>query len=223
MKPYIKRFSDIRITDIDSVGGKNASLGEMISQLAETGITVPDGFATTADAFRYFLKQSNLDDKINQTLDKLDVYDVRALSETGRQIRQWISEATLPDDLQQTIRQAYQLLIKRYGDNASFAVRSSATAEDLPEASFAGQQETYLNIQGEDAILKFYSRACPRLYELDTIAYWIMDKGAHSERLRASINQIAQVAIELSISRGKSALTIRKADKRKPDALNFVF
>ncbi|HYN27259.1 MAG TPA: PEP/pyruvate-binding domain-containing protein, partial [Burkholderiales bacterium] len=146
-------FEELRMTDVDSVGGKNASLGEMISQLAQAGVRVPGGFATTASAYREFLSANGLAARIEKSLSGLDVDDVTALAAAGAQIRQWILEAPLPASLQAEIGAAYQALAKGQGSDASFAVRSSATAEDLPDASFAGQQETFLNIHGLDNVL----------------------------------------------------------------------
>ena len=164
-------FDEINLTDLPKVGGKNSSLGEMISLLSDSGIAVPGGFATTSDAFWFFIQQTNLDKKINNVLDKLDVHDVIALQKAGSEIRQWILDTTLPDTLQQDIREAYQELLKRYGAEATYAVRSSATAEDLADASFAGQQETYLNIQGEEAILNAIQAVFASLYNDRAIAY----------------------------------------------------
>ncbi len=164
-------FDQINLTDLPQVGGKNSSLGEMISQLSNSGINVPGGFATTSDAFRDFIQQAKLEKKIQDMLNNLDVYDVHALKKTGSQIRQWVMDATLPERLEQDIRLAYQQLVKKYGKDASYAVRSSATAEDLADASFAGQQETYLNIQGEDAILNAIQAVFASLYNDRAIAY----------------------------------------------------
>lgn len=164
-------FDQINLTDLPQVGGKNSSLGEMISQLSDSGINVPGGFATTSDGFRLFIKETKLEEKIQTTLAKLDVHDVTALQKAGGQIRKWISDATMPKALVQDIREAYQQLIKKYGEDASYAVRSSATAEDLADASFAGQQETYLNIQGEDAILNAIQAVFASLYNDRAIAY----------------------------------------------------
>ena len=146
-------FEELRMADVDSVGGKNASLGEMINQLAQAGVRVPGGFATTAAAYREFLSANGLAARIEQTLAALDVDDVTALAAAGAQIRQWIIEAPLPARLQTEVGDAYRALAKEQGSDASFAVRSSATAEDLPDASFAGQQETFLNIHGLDNVL----------------------------------------------------------------------
>jgi pyruvate,water dikinase len=179
--PYILWFEDINLTHLAQVGGKNASLGEMISFLSESGIAVPGGFATTAYAFRDFLQQTQLDEKINSLLDSLDVQDVQALSKVGKEIRQWIMEIELPEALEMSVRQAYQELVKRYGKNVSFAVRSSATAEDLPDASFAGQQETYLNIQGEDAILSAIRAVFSSLYNDRAIVYRVHQNFDHKD------------------------------------------
>ncbi len=178
---HILWFEETNLSHLPQVGGKNASLGEMISHLTESGISVPGGFATTADAFRYFLQDSNLEKKINEKLNQLDVYDVRALSDTGHEIRQWITEASLPSELIKDIRLAYQQLTKKYGDSASYAVRSSATAEDLADASFAGQQETYLNIQGEEAIIKAIQSVFASLYNDRAIAYRVHHGFSHHD------------------------------------------
>lgn len=164
-------FDEINLSDLPQVGGKNSSLGEMISSLSKLGVSVPGGFATTSAAFWFFIKQSNLDKKINDILNKLDVHDVLELQKAGKKIRQWILDATLPDALQEDIRIAYKKLIKNYGEDATYAVRSSATAEDLADASFAGQQETYLNIQGENEILKAIQAVFASLYNDRAIAY----------------------------------------------------
>lgn len=148
---YVFPFSQLRMTDVDRVGGKNASLGELLSQLTSAGIRVPDGFATTAEAFRLFLKEGGLEDRIHARLAKLDVDDVKALAAAGAEIRGWIESAPFPAELEKEIREFYEWL--REGRDISVAVRSSATAEDLPDASFAGQQETVLNVVGIDAVL----------------------------------------------------------------------
>ena len=164
-------LDQINLTDLPQVGGKNSSLGEMIKFLAASDINVPGGFATTSDAFHDFLQQAKLEKKIQDVLSKLDVHDVHALQKAGSQIRQWILDATFPEKFVQDIRQAYQQLEKKYGKEASYAVRSSATAEDLADASFAGQQETYLNIQGEDAIVNAIQAVFASLYNDRAIAY----------------------------------------------------
>ncbi|MDH3916379.1 MAG: phosphoenolpyruvate synthase, partial [Chromatiales bacterium] len=146
MEPYIIRLDKLGMGDVESVGGKNASLGEMISNLAGLGVTVPGGFATTAAAYRDFVGQEGLDAKIHEALETLDVDDVDQLARTGHQIRSWIRETPLQKQLQDDVERAWTEMSA--GREISVAVRSSATAEDLPEASFAGQQETYLNVRG---------------------------------------------------------------------------
>ena len=168
---FILWFDQINLKDIAQVGGKNASLGEMISGLADTNVSVPGGFATTSDAFWFFIKETKLQTKIQKVLNNLDIQDVQALSQAGSQIRAWINEATFPTALTESIGEAYKQLVKKYGAKATYAVRSSATAEDLAEASFAGQQETYLNIQGEDAIITAVQAVYASLYNDRAIAY----------------------------------------------------
>ena len=174
-------FDQINLSHLPQVGGKNSSLGEMVSSLADSGIAVPGGFATTSDAFWTFIKETNLEQKINDALKDLDVHDVLALQETGNKIREWILEVTLPSDLEHDFRLAYQQLVKKYGAAATYAVRSSATAEDLADASFAGQQETYLNIQGEDAIIKAIQAVFASLYNDRAIAYRVHHGFAHHD------------------------------------------
>ncbi|MGD2120085.1 MAG: PEP/pyruvate-binding domain-containing protein, partial [Chromatiales bacterium] len=152
MTQYTIPLEQLGIDDVAMVGGKNASLGEMIANLSEAGVSVPGGFATTAAAYREFLSQSGLDQRIQQALSELDTNDVARLAETGKQIRQWILDTPFPADFEQSIDQAFAQLEQVYGQQVSWAVRSSATAEDLPDASFAGQQETFLNVSGLDNI-----------------------------------------------------------------------
>ncbi|GHD59364.1 phosphoenolpyruvate synthase [Jeongeupia chitinilytica] len=160
-------FVHLRMTDVEYVGGKNASLGEMISQLAEKGVRVPGGFATTAHAYRVFLAHNGLADRIDAAVSALDVDDVKALAEVGKQIRDWIVETPFPAELEAEIREHYAQL----GEGVTVAVRSSATAEDLPDASFAGQQETYLNIVGVDNVLDAMKHVFASLYNDRAIAY----------------------------------------------------
>jgi pyruvate,water dikinase len=169
MQPYVISFESSGIADIAQVGGKNASLGEMISNLSAMGVCVPGGFATTAEAYRDFLSASGLDERIGQALATLDVNDVNALAKTGASIRGWIIDASLPVRLEQEIR-AHYLRLAGEGEG-SFAVRSSATAEDLPDASFAGQQETFLNISGIDNILEAVKAVFASLYNDRAISY----------------------------------------------------
>ena len=170
VKPSVIWIQNVTMHDVGSVGGKNASLGEMISGLAAAGVRVPGGFATTADAYHQFLGQGGLNARIRNIIEALDVNDVRALGETGARVRQWIMEAPLPAELESDIRSAYAELA---GDDPALpvAVRSSATAEDLPEASFAGQQETFLNIRGIDEVLEAVRRVYASLYNDRAIAY----------------------------------------------------
>mgnify|MGYP001258155794 FL=1 len=171
MHEYIKWFEELGIGDVAQVGGKNASLGEMIQGLTGKGVSVPGGFATTADAYREFLAHNGLADRIYQRLDALDIEDMTALAQTGREIRDWIVETPFPDALHKAICAAYRELVQRYSEDTTFAVRSSATAEDLPEASFAGQQETYLNIQGEESLLHAIKLVFASLFNDRAIAY----------------------------------------------------
>ena len=169
-RPLVLSFDRLRMTDIDEVGGKNASLGEMISQLAGAGIRVPGGFATTATAFRDFLAHNDLTARVRRRLEGLDVSDVRALAAAGKEIRQWIVDAPLQPALAAAVAQAYGDLTRGAGE-ASFAVRSSATAEDMPDASFAGQQETFLNINGLDNVIHAIREVFASLYNDRAIAY----------------------------------------------------
>ena len=169
--PYVIPFEQLRMTDVDRVGGKNASLGEMISQLSAQGVRVPGGFATTAQAYRDFLRAAGLDERIASRLFTLDVENVIELAGAGAQIRGWISAAPLSQDLQQAVANAYRALVAQVGGEFSVAVRSSATAEDLPDASFAGQQETFLNINGLDNILYAVKEVFASLYNDRAIAY----------------------------------------------------
>ena len=169
-------FELLRNTDVEWVGGKNASLGEMISQLPGD-VRVPTGFATTAHAFRQFLAHEGLDRRISQALAALEVDDVQALARTGATIRAWVQAQPLPEPLEQAIRQAFAALDG--GANASFAVRSSATAEDLPDASFAGQQETFLNVRGVDATLEKIKEVFASLFNDRAISYRVHKGFAH--------------------------------------------
>ena len=180
------------MTDLDQVGGKNASLGEMISQLAGAGIRVPGGFATTAFAFRAFLDHEDLRGRIAQCLATLDVDDVAALALAGTQIRAWLLAAPLPADLETAIRSAYEVLTQG-SPNATFAVRSSATAEDLPDASFAGQQETFLNISGIENIINAIREVFASLYNDRAIAYRVHKGFAHADvALSAGIQRMVR-------------------------------
>ena len=170
MVDYVVSLDKLGNHDVEHVGGKNASLGEMISNLAGAGVSVPGGFATTAQAYRDFLELSGLNDQIHAALDALDVDDVNALARTGAQIRQWVMEAEFPERLNEEIRSAFAELSKGNPDIA-VAVRSSATAEDLPDASFAGQQETFLNIRGVENVIRAAKEVFASLFNDRAIAY----------------------------------------------------
>jgi len=172
-------FENLRMTDVDSVGGKNASLGEMISQLP-SGVRVPTGFATTAHAFRAFLQHDGLTDKINAKLNALDTEDVRALAQVGTEIRGLVLAQPYPADLEKSIREAFATLSSGNAQ-ASFAVRSSATAEDLPDASFAGQQETFLNVVGIEEVLQKMKEVFASLYNDRAISYRVHKGFAHAD------------------------------------------
>ena len=178
MTRYVIPFSELRMTDVEQVGGKNASLGEMISQLPSS-VRVPGGFATTAEAYREFLAHQGLAERIHAALETLDVDDVDTLAKTGTEIRQWIVDTPFPARLEEDIRTAYDALVAE-GDG-SFAVRSSATAEDLPDASFAGQQETFLNIHGYENILHAMKEVFASLYNDRAIAYRVHKGFTHAE------------------------------------------
>jgi pyruvate,water dikinase len=167
---YVVSLDKLGVHDVEHVGGKNASLGEMISNLAGAGVSVPGGFATTAQAYRDFLELSGLNDQIHAALDALDVDDVNALAKTGAQIRKWIMEAEFPEKLNAEIRTAFATLSAGNPDMA-VAVRSSATAEDLPDASFAGQQETFLNIRGVENVIRAAKEVFASLFNDRAISY----------------------------------------------------
>jgi len=179
VRPYTLPFSRLGRHDVADVGGKNSSLGEMISSLAQLGVSVPDGFATTADAYRDFLSHEGLAARIKQELDALDVDDVARLAETGARIRDWIMSTPFPPQLQQEIAAGYERMCGGRGDVA-VAVRSSATAEDLPEASFAGQQETLLNVRGADHVVRAVHEVFASLYNDRAISYRVHQGFDHS-------------------------------------------
>lgn len=188
---YVVLFEQLRMTDVDSVGGKNASLGEMISQLSGAGVRVPGGFATTADAFRDFLKASGLDKRIAERLTTLNPEDVRELANAGGEIRQWIVDAPFSAEFEKQIREAFAKLDA--DGKGSFAVRSSATAEDLPDASFAGQQETFLNVVGIDDVLDKIRHVFASLYNDRAISYRVHKGYAHADvALSAGIQRMVR-------------------------------
>ena len=177
----VQPFEQLRNTDVESVGGKNASLGEMISQLATAGVRVPTGFATTAQAFRDFLHHNHLTERIAARLDGLNVDDVRTLAQVGDEIRGWVIDAPLQPALEADIRAQFAQLTQNDATGLSFAVRSSATAEDLPDASFAGQQESYLNVSGIDDVLDKIKHVFASLYNDRAIAYRVHKGFTHAE------------------------------------------
>eukprot|EP01030_Chromulinospumella_sphaerica_P021087 gene21087-21015_t len=183
---YVASFENLRMTDVESVGGKNASLGEMISQLAGAGVRVPGGFATTAQAFRDFLSHSvdggkPLAERIADRLADLNIDDVRALAQAGAEIRQWIVDTPFQPRLQQEIEAFYAALVADSSTEVSFAVRSSATAEDLPDASFAGQQESFLNVVGIENVLDAMKHVFASLYNDRAISYRVHKGFTHAE------------------------------------------
>lgn len=186
-------FEHLKMQDVDQVGGKNASLGEMISGLADAGVSVPGGFATTAHAFREFLRHNNLAERIDPLLKALDVEDVTALAEAGKTIRQWVVESSFPEALEKAIIDAYKALAGDADNPPSVAVRSSATAEDLPDASFAGQQETFLNVQGLDSVMIAIKEVFASLYNDRAISYRVHQGFAHEEvALSAGIQRMVR-------------------------------
>ncbi len=192
MTDYVLWFDQVGMGDVERVGGKNASLGEMISHLASSGVTVPGGFATSADAYREFLSYQGLADRINAALSDLDVDDVRALAETGAAIRSWILEAPLPPPLEAAIRESY-ITLQAGNEQMAAAVRSSATAEDLPDASFAGQQETHLNIVGIDHVLHAVRDVFASLFNDRAISYRVHQGFDHSKiALSAGIQRMVR-------------------------------
>ena len=183
---FIRFFSEIGIKDIEQVGGKNASLGEMYRKLSSTGVNVPNGFATTAEAYNYYIQHNQLEDKIRKALEGLDTHNVKELARIGRQIRSWVLHAEMPDDLSDEIVAAYEKLSDEFNEYVGVAVRSSATAEDLPGASFAGQQETYLNISGRRNLVLTCKRVFASLFTDRAISYRV-DKGFNHMDVALSI------------------------------------
>ncbi|MET0693007.1 MAG: PEP/pyruvate-binding domain-containing protein, partial [Propionibacteriaceae bacterium] len=184
-------FSEIGLADLEQVGGKNSSLGEMVGNLSAAGVRVPNGFATTAEAYRRFIGETGLAETISSLLADLDTDDVQLLAKVGKQIRESVVERQFPPDLEEEIRAAYDTLA---GDSdLSFAVRSSATAEDLPDASFAGQQETFLNVRGIEAILTAIKEVFASLYNDRAIAYRVHHQFEHDAvALSAGVQQMVR-------------------------------
>lgn len=190
---YVAWLKDLRMADLPQVGGKNASLGEMIGALAASGIRVPGGFATTADAYREFLRAGGLDQRIAERIARLKAGDVEALERCGAEIRGWIEKAPLPEHLEREITKYYQELTRDSSSDSSFAVRSSATAEDLPDASFAGQQETYLNVHGIESVLRAVRLVFASLYNDRAISYRAHQGFEHGDvALSAAVQQMVR-------------------------------
>ena len=196
---YIRWFNEIGINDVPLVGGKNASLGEMYRELATAGVKVPNGFAITAEAYRYFLRETGVDAQIRDVLRDLDTGDIENLRSRGTRVRHSIMSAEIPADLEQAIAQAYAELSADAKHPLDVAVRSSATAEDLPDASFAGQQETYLNVQGRDALLHTCRRCFASLFTDRAISYRA-DKGFDHHKIALSIGVQRMVRADLGAS-----------------------
>lgn len=196
---FIRWFDELTIDDIPLVGGKNASLGEMYRELTRQGIQIPNGFAVTAEAYRYVLDQASGWDALHQALDDLNPNDVSDLARRARKAREVIYAAPFPEDLEQQILEAYWQLQKQYGDDVSVAVRSSATAEDLPTASFAGQQDTYLNIRGDQALLDACKRCFASLFT-DRAIHYRIDQGFDHFKLALSVGIMKMVRSDLEAS-----------------------
>ncbi len=178
-REFILWFKNLTINDVPLVGGKNASLGEMYRTLTKKGVNIPNGFAVTAYAYRYFIKNAGIDDDIRRILSDVNTRDMHNLAERGKKVRETILKAELPEELKKSIADAYKKLCQKYGQNADVAVRSSATAEDLPDASFAGQQETYLNIRGEKSLLESCKKCFASLFTNRAISYRVDKKFDH--------------------------------------------
>jgi len=195
----ISWFEEIGARDVNLVGGKNASLGEMIRTLVKKGVKVPSGFAITAEAYKYVIDKAGINQEIRNTLAGLDTHDMENLSKRGEKIRNLIRNAPCPEDLKQEIRIAYREMERRYGKNIDVAVRSSATAEDLPTASFAGQQESYLNVQGEDELLEKVMRCFASLFTNRAISYRV-DQGFDHSKVFLSVGVQKMVRSDLACS-----------------------
>ena len=181
LQPYVIPLKDLGLNDIETVGGKNASLGEMIANLSSAGVCVPGGFASTAQAYREFLQQDGLADRIDSLLQKLDTDNIEQLTTSGAQIRQWVLDTPLPDPIREQIIAAWDAMRAGQGDDFSVAVRSSATAEDLPDASFAGQQETILNVRGTEQLMTAIHQVFASLYTDRAIAYRVHQGFDHKD------------------------------------------
>ena len=199
IQEFVKWFEDLRITDVPSVGGKNASLGEMIRNLGQKGVRVPSGFAITAYAYKYMIEKAGVDVKIKEILTDLDTHNVTDLGVRGQKIRDLIKSTPIPPELEEDIRKHYREMEFRYGENVDVAVRSSATAEDLPDASFAGQQETYLNVRGEDDLIEKVRDCFASLFTNRAISYRV-DKGFDHLSVYLSVGVQKMVRSDLACS-----------------------
>ncbi len=199
MKKFIKEFKEIDINDVASVGGKNASLGEMFQKLTSKKVNIPDGFAITSEAYWYYLEQSNLKENIFNELDKLNKKDFSNLKKTGASIRNIFSKVELPDTIKEAVKKGYQDLIKKCGEKISLAVRSSATAEDLPKASFAGQQESFLNVKGFDELIVACQKCYASLFTDRAIKYR-EDNGFDHKKVALSIGVQMMIRADLACS-----------------------
>jgi len=199
MQEFVKWFEDLTIGDVPSVGGKNASLGEMIRNLGSKGVHVPSGFAITAYAYKYMIEKAGIDVKIKEILKDLNTHDVTDLAARGQKIRTLIKNTPIPPELEEDIRRHYREMEFRYGENVDVAVRSSATAEDLPDASFAGQQETYLNVRGEDALIEKVRDCFASLFTNRAISYRV-DKGFDHFSVYLSVGVQKMVRSDLACS-----------------------
>jgi len=196
---FVKWFEDLTINDVPSVGGKNASLGEMIQNLGKKGVRVPSGFAITAYAYKYMIEKAGIDVKIKEILKNLDTHDVTDLAARGQKIRNLIKNAPIPPELEEDIRRHYREMEFRYGEDVDVAVRSSATAEDLPDASFAGQQETYLNVRGENDLIEKVRDCFASLFTNRAISYRV-DKGFDHFSVYLSVGVQKMVRSDLACS-----------------------
>ncbi len=197
---FVLWFNELELKDIPQVGGKNASLGEMIRELKSKGVQIPDGYAITAHAYQYLLESAGIKDQINKILSDLDTGDMQNLSERAKKIRSLIYDADFPKDLKEAIIKAYRKLCDQYGTkDADVAVRSSATAEDLPDASFAGQQETFLNVRGEEALIDACKRCFASLFT-DRATSYRVDKGFDHMSVFLSIGVQKMVRSDLAAS-----------------------
>jgi pyruvate,water dikinase len=199
IQEFVKWFEDLTIHDVPSVGGKNASLGEMIRNLGQKGVRVPSGFAITAYAYKYMIEKAGIDVKIKDILKDLDTHDVNDLAARGQKIRTLIKNTPIPPELEEDIRRHYREMEFRYGENVDVAVRSSATAEDLPDASFAGQQETYLNVRGEDVLIEKVRECFASLFTNRAISYRV-DKGFDHLSVYLSVGVQKMVRSDLACS-----------------------